>query len=186
MYTTTKSAKSWHFRLARNLAHIPVEWEPDPQTPEEVAQLEETGDSFGIAKKPVYRGNLCHYIPYVIEGLFKYICMLVLCTAFFYPIMVFIMYLAACVSTGSIIEIDGTAELGLNMVTVISIGFLTVYAYIKFLSWHYDWSSMRRAKKREQMIEDAEKTPPKPKEPGFLVLCYRKFKDKTCIGLTIK
>lgn len=192
---TTLSAKSWHFRLARNFTSIPLDWEPDPKTPEEVAKVK-AGDTWDIAKSPVYTGDLCNYVPYVLDGLFKYISMLSMFTILLMPVASYFGYLAACVATMSIIDIKLLAWVGMIFTWCPILLLIGAYIGSTAHKWVEDHKDEKRRKAYLAAQEDTTRyvevygelppTPKEPKEPGFLTVCYRKFKDKTCIGLKIK
>lgn len=195
MKKTTWSTTSWHFRVAKSLGNLSVTWIPDPKTPEEVERVAR-GDTWHIEKKAAYYGNLCDYIPSVIEGMVKLFLGLAAGTIILIPVAIYLAYLAACVTTWSIPEIDGPAALGMWMLIVSTSATASIFGMV-FAKHKFDeYREKKEAEERERQRElkkAAKKAGVayvdpkyKVKEPGFLVQCFRKFKDKTCIGLEIK
>lgn len=176
------NTNSWHFKLAK-LGGLKCTWVADPKTPEEI-QRAKRGDTWGIEKKKVYNGNICEYIPCVISGFFKFLVAASVITVCLMPVAIFIAYLAACLSTWSIIEMDFLAKLGMVIIGV-CISIVVGFFLVGITSYYYQIYTEKNREKLE-LKEQEKKYRKAQKQPGFLVTWYTKFKEKTCIGIEIE
>jgi hypothetical protein len=162
------SKKSWHFRLANTYGDLrtQVDWEYD-----------EVGNCTG--HKSYYDGDLCTYIQQMVKGLVKIVVFGGFSLIPLLTLAYALVYLAACISTGTWIELNKGADthviIGL-VLWVMILAFTTLgvclYAHARYREKH---------PKPEKVVEVKVS-----KEPGFSKLAYAKFKDKTCARILVK
>lgn len=123
--------------------------------------------------------DICEYIRCFFRGLFwLFVTTFIICGFTTWVL----------VSIGNVI---GTLFLGYKIepYAVVFLLMLTGGAMAFGIVGSIKWYSERQAEKNRLLREAyyrGELKEPEPKEPGFLTLAYRKFKDKTCVRIKIE
>lgn len=162
------SKKSWHFRLAYTYGDIctQVDWKYD-----------EDGNCIG--HEDYYDGDICTYIQHMVKGAIKIVVFSALSLIPFSAMALALAYLAACISTGTIIELDKEADTAV----VVGLGiWAVILALTIFGTCAYAYHTYRENHPKPEKVVK----PKVEKEPGFAKLAYAKFKNKTCARIMVK
>lgn len=162
------SKKSWHYRLAHTYGdlRIQTDWKYD-----------DVGNCTG--HESYYDGDLCTYIQQMVKGVIKIVVFGALSLIPLSMMAFALVYLAACISTGTWIELDKDVDehIIIGLILWIIISLLTLLGTSLYAHHRYREKYPKPEKVVKAKVE---------KEPGFAKLAYAKFKDKTCARIMVK
>ena len=163
---------SWHFQLARfygTSEHRRYHWDYESLFLEHL--------------------NFCEYFWYVIRGGIKAAIFTAVGASLSSPIAIFFAYSLSMLFYWQWMPLRDTgwdvlALIGFILITIVLVAVSLVLAATT-LSWVKErtWSWLRTTELWRKLTNSEKPSP--PPEPGFFTLAYRKFKDKTCVKITL-